>query len=110
MNADSGAPPLLSARGLVKRYRLRSGLAGGQETFAAVDSVSFDVGAGETLGLVGESGSGKSTTGRLVLRLEEPTEGSVLFDRGTTGSRYREPSCAAAAATSRSCSRIRTPR
>jgi oligopeptide/dipeptide ABC transporter ATP-binding protein len=80
MNADSGAAPLLSARGLVKRYRLRSGLAGGRETFAAVDGVSFDVGAGETLGLVGESGSGKSTTGRLVLRLEEPTEGSVLFE------------------------------
>ena len=80
MNADSGAPPLLSARDLVKRYRLRSGLAAGRETFAAVDGVSFDVGAGETLGLVGESGSGKSTTGRLVLRLEDPTEGSVLFE------------------------------
>ena len=72
--------PLLSARGLVKRYRLRSGLAGSRATFAAVDGVSFDVGAGETLGLVGESGSGKSTTGRLVLRLEEPSEGSILFE------------------------------
>ena len=81
MSVDSGAePPLLSARGLVKRYRLRSGLAGRRETFAAVDGVSFDVGSGETLGLVGESGSGKSTTGRLVLRLEDPSEGSVLFE------------------------------
>ena len=72
--------PLLSARGLVKRYRLRSGLAGSRATFAAVDGVSFDVGEGETLGLVGESGSGKSTTGRMVLRLEEPSEGSIVFE------------------------------
>lgn len=78
----SGNPstPLLSARGLVKRYRLRSGLGGSRETFAAVDGVSFDVKRGETLGLVGESGSGKSTTGRLVLRLEEPTEGRIFFE------------------------------
>jgi peptide/nickel transport system ATP-binding protein len=78
----SGNPstPLLSARGLVKRYRLRSGLGGSRETFAAVDGVSFDVERGETLGLVGESGSGKSTTGRLVLRLEEPTEGRIFFE------------------------------
>jgi oligopeptide/dipeptide ABC transporter ATP-binding protein len=81
MNGESAERrPLLSVKGLVKRYRLRSGLAGGRETFAAVDGVSFDVGGGETLGLVGESGSGKSTTGRLVLRLEEPNEGSILFE------------------------------
>ena len=81
MSGESAASrPLLSARGLVKRYRLRSGLVGGRETFAAVDGVSFDVGSGETLGLVGESGSGKSTTGRLVLRLEEPSEGTVFFE------------------------------
>jgi oligopeptide transport system ATP-binding protein len=81
MNVESAERrPLLSVTGLVKRYRLRSGLAGGGETFAAVDGVTFEVGAGETLGLVGESGSGKSTTGRLILRLEEPTGGSIVFE------------------------------
>jgi peptide/nickel transport system ATP-binding protein len=72
--------PLLSARDLEKRYPVRSGVFGKADTFAAVDGVSFDVGRGETLGLVGESGSGKSTTGRILLRLEEPTRGEVSFD------------------------------
>ena len=45
----------------------------------AVDDVSFQVLQGETLGVVGESGCGKSTTGRLVLRLQEPTEGQILY-------------------------------
>ncbi len=72
--------PLLSARSLEKRYPVRAGVFGKAETFAAVDGVSFDVGRGETLGLVGESGSGKSTTGRILLRLEEPTRGQVRFE------------------------------
>ena len=72
--------PLLSARNLEKRYPVRAGVFGKGGTFAAVDGISFDVGRGETLALVGESGSGKSTTGRIVLRLEEPTRGEVRFD------------------------------
>jgi len=74
------ADPLLSARDLEKRYPVRAGVFGKAGTFAAVDGVSFDVGRGEVLGLVGESGSGKSTTGRILLRLEEPTRGEVRFD------------------------------
>jgi oligopeptide/dipeptide ABC transporter ATP-binding protein len=77
---NSEREPLLAARDLVKRYPIRSGPFARDGTFAAVDGVSLDVGHGETLGLVGESGSGKSTTGRLLLRLEEPTGGRILFE------------------------------
>ena len=46
----------------------------------AVDGVDFTIARGETLGLVGESGCGKTTTGRCILRLDEPTAGEILFD------------------------------
>ena len=73
-------PALLSVRDLKKHYPLRKGLLGRSAgAVRAVDGVSFDVLPGETLGLVGESGCGKSTTGRAILRLIEPTAGSVTF-------------------------------
>ena len=72
---------LLSVRNLSKHYQRKAGLLGDDKTVVrAVDSVSFDVFPGETLGLVGESGCGKTTTGRTILRLIEPTSGSVEFD------------------------------
>jgi ABC-type oligopeptide transport system ATPase subunit len=74
--------PLLEVRNLTKIFPLGESIfgAGARGEVRAVDSVSLDIEAGETFGLVGESGSGKSTLGRLVLRLIEPTSGSVRFD------------------------------
>ena len=73
---------LVEARDLVKVFPLGESVFGGaaQRQARAVDGVSLDIHAGETLGLVGESGCGKSTLGRLILRLIEPTAGSVRFD------------------------------
>jgi ABC-type oligopeptide transport system ATPase subunit len=74
--------PLLEVRNLTKVFPLGESAFGGgaRGEVRAVDDVSFDIHEGETLGLVGESGSGKSTMGRLILRLIEPTSGSVNFD------------------------------
>ncbi len=75
------APPLLRVRGLTKHFPIRSGfLQRVTGAVKAVDGVSFDIAAGETLALVGESGCGKTTTGRVVLRLIEPTAGDIHFD------------------------------
>ena len=74
-------PPLLEVSGLRKYYPVRGGLFGGVvNQVRAVEDVSFSIRRGETLGLVGESGCGKTTVGRMVLRLLEPTAGSVRFD------------------------------
>ncbi|MFL5580221.1 MAG: ABC transporter ATP-binding protein [Gemmatimonadaceae bacterium] len=75
------ARPLLAVRDHTKHFPIKRGVFG-RVTGAvrAVDGVSFDVAPGETLALVGESGCGKSTTGRAILRLIEPTSGSVSFD------------------------------
>jgi oligopeptide/dipeptide ABC transporter ATP-binding protein len=79
--AAAAAAPLLEVRDLVKHFPLHKGLFGRAAGHVrAVDGVSFAIAPGEVLGLVGESGCGKTTTGRAVLRLVEPTSGSVRFD------------------------------
>lgn len=66
--------PLLEVRDLVKTYPGKAG------PVQAVKGISFDIKAGQSLGLVGESGSGKSTTSEMVVRLQDPTSGNILFD------------------------------
>lgn len=70
---------VLQIRNLRKIYKLRQGL-GKTSDFAAVDDISFSVKRGTTTAIVGESGSGKSTVAKMVLQLEKPTEGQIVFD------------------------------
>ena len=72
--------PLIQVENLKKYYPQKGGIITHTTGYTkAVDGVSFSIHKGETLGLVGESGSGKSTVGRLLVGLEQPTEGRVLY-------------------------------
>jgi oligopeptide/dipeptide ABC transporter ATP-binding protein len=81
VNAHTGASiiagPVLEIEGLKKHFPVKRGFFGASDQVMAVDGVSFSIAEGETLGLVGESGCGKSTVGRAILRLIEPTDGSI---------------------------------
>jgi oligopeptide transport system ATP-binding protein len=78
---SAGGPNLIEVEDLKVYFPVRAGIFQGQiGTVKAVDGLTFEIRRGETLGLVGESGCGKSTTGRALIRLREPTEGTVRFD------------------------------
>ena len=72
-------PPTVRVEGLTKDYKIRQGNFR-SEAFRAVDDVTFEIPRGKTLALVGESGSGKSTVAKMVLKLEEPTSGTIEID------------------------------
>ncbi|WP_078409055.1 ATP-binding cassette domain-containing protein [Priestia abyssalis] len=72
--------PLMEVRNLQKVYGGRQGLLLPNKKVTAVHDVSFSIQKGETFGLIGESGSGKTTVGRMILRLIEPTNGSIIYN------------------------------
>src|SRR5438128_6403939 len=77
----SDGTPLLEVSGLTKHFPVRRGALGWSVGLVrAVDSISFSIDPGTTLGLVGESGCGKTTTSKLILGLERPTAGAIRFD------------------------------
>ncbi|MCP8615894.1 ABC transporter ATP-binding protein [Salirhabdus salicampi] len=79
--AQETKTPLLKVTNLKQYFPIKGGFFSRTVNHVkAVDDISFDVYPGETLSIVGESGCGKSTTGRAILRLEDPTEGNVMFD------------------------------
>jgi oligopeptide/dipeptide ABC transporter ATP-binding protein len=75
-------PPLLEVKGLRMHFPIIEGMFSRRQVgeVRAVDGIDFTIRRGETLGLVGESGCGKTTTGRCILRLEQPTAGEILYD------------------------------
>jgi oligopeptide transport system ATP-binding protein len=78
----TGGSPLLDVRGLRMHFPITEGVMTRRKVgeVKAVDGVDFTISRGETMGLVGESGCGKTTTGRCILRLEQPTAGEILYD------------------------------
>ena len=71
---------ILKIENLVKHFPTGKGKRGEKEVVKAVDGISFELKAGETIGLVGESGCGKTTAGRTILKLVEPTSGKIIFE------------------------------
>ncbi|MBR6472264.1 MAG: ATP-binding cassette domain-containing protein [Firmicutes bacterium] len=74
---------LLEIKDLKKHFSVKKGNIAKKQTVKAVDGVSLDIYKGETLGLVGESGCGKTTLGRTIIRLYEPTSGTIIYDGKT---------------------------
>ena len=74
------SPALLEVSDLKKHFPVAKGIGTSSDAVKAVDGVSFSIAAGEVLGLVGESGSGKTTAGKCIMRLLEPTSGTILLD------------------------------
>jgi peptide/nickel transport system ATP-binding protein len=86
--AEGAAEPdvLVSVKEASKVFSIRGrGLLSRSKNFTAVDSVSLDIPRGSTVAVVGESGSGKSTLARMILDIEKPTSGSIMFDGGLVG-------------------------
>ena len=82
--ASAEAGPLLKVEGLRKHFPVSTSWFRRSRSFVhAVDGISFELAQGESFGLVGESGCGKTTTGKLLIRLTDPTDGHIIFDDGT---------------------------
>lgn len=81
---DRAGEPIVTVRDLGKTFEQRTGILARGRALRAVDGVSFQIARGQSFGLVGGSGSGKTTTGRMLVRLEDPTDGQIIFHDGRT--------------------------